>query len=181
MRGAERTFSAMADLWADAPIYTTLYCSQGTEARFAGRTVHTSYLQRTHTRQGSFRRLLPLYPSAVERLPVQRYDVIVSSSSAFAHGVRVPPDAIHVCYCHSPFRYAWHERETALGEVPGPVRPALDAVLGAVRRWDLHASERVTHYIANSAITRDRIEAFYGRAAAVVYPPVAVDRFSSGE
>src|SRR3954469_22704555 len=143
MRGAERTFSAMADLWADAPIYTTLYCSQGTEARFAGRTVHTSYLQRTGTKQGSFRRLLPLYPSAVERLPVHGHDVIVSSSSAFAHGIRAHPDAVHVCYCHSPFRYAWHEREVALREVPRVLRPYVARALDRIRRWDLRASQRV--------------------------------------
>src|SRR3954466_14873432 len=95
MRGAERTFSAMAEVWSDSPIYTTLYCNRGTEARFADRTVHTSYLQRTRTRQDRFRRLLPLYPSAVERLPVKQYDVIVSSSSAFAHGIRARADAVH--------------------------------------------------------------------------------------
>ena len=88
---------------------------------------------------------------------------------------------MHVCYCHSPFRYVWHERATALGEVPAPARPVLAPVLDAVRRWDVAASRRVTHYIANSEITRERIADFYGRDSVVVHPPVAVDRFTPGE
>ena len=115
---------------------------------------------------------------AAERLPVSGHDVVVSSSSAFAHGVRPDPGAVHVCYCHSPFRYAWHERETALRELPRPARPALKLVLDRVRRWDLAASRRVTHYVANSEITRERIGDFYGRDSVVVHPPVAIDRFS---
>ncbi len=180
MRGAERTFAAMADVWPHASISTLLYDPEGTERRFAGHRVTTSRLQRLGASQSSFRRLLPLFPAAAERLPVAS-GVVVSSSSAFAHGVRPAPGAVHVCYCHSPFRYAWHERDTALRELPGPARPALKLVLDRVRRWDLEASRRVTHYIANSAITQQRIREFYGRDASIVHPPVAVDRFRTGE
>jgi glycosyltransferase involved in cell wall biosynthesis len=178
LRGAERVFAAMTDCWPDAPIFTTLYSADGTEGRFARRTVHTSYLQRTRAAQKSFRRLLPLYPSAVERLNVQEHDVVVSSSSAFAHGVRPAAGAVHVCYCHSPFRYAWHERSACLSEVPRGLRPAAGRVLDHIRRWDVAASERVTHYIANSNCVRDRIAEFYGREAPVIHPPVDVERFS---
>jgi glycosyltransferase involved in cell wall biosynthesis len=180
MRGAERTFATMASCWPEAPIFTTLYAAEGTAGRFAGREVHTSYLQRSRVGQASFRRLLPLYPSAVERLRVRAHKVVVSSSSAFAHGVRVGEDAVHVCYCHSPFRYAWHERETALREVPAALRPLVGRSLERIRRWDLAASRRVTHYVANSQCVRERIARFYGRDAAVVHPPVEVDRFAPG-
>lgn len=178
LRGAERVFAIMTDCWPEAPIFTTLYSPDGTHGRFAERTVHTSYLQRTRAAQKSFRRLLPLYPSAVERLNVQPHDVVVSSSSAFAHGVKPAPGAVHVCYCHSPFRYAWHERTACLSEVPRGLRPAAGRVLDRIRRWDVAASERVTHYIANSNRTRDRIAEFYGREAPVIHPPVDVERFS---
>src|SRR2546427_10144557 len=87
MRGAERTFAAIADCFPDAPIYTLLYDRAATEDRFAERSVHTSYLQRSGVRQAGFRRLLPLFPRAVERLAVQQHDLVISSSSAFAHGV----------------------------------------------------------------------------------------------
>src|SRR2546423_6774903 len=84
MRGAERTFAAIADCFPDAPIYTLLYDGEATEHRFTHRTIHTSYLQRSRVRQAGFRRLLPLFPRAVERLAGQQHDLVISSSSAFA-------------------------------------------------------------------------------------------------
>jgi glycosyltransferase involved in cell wall biosynthesis len=180
MRGAERTFAAIADCFPDAPIYTLLYDRDGTEQRFAERTVHSSYLQRLGVRQSGFRRLLPLFPRAVARLPVGGHDLIVSSSSAFAHGVRPKEDATHIAYCHTPFRYAWHERARALEETPRYLRPVVRRQLERIRRWDLDASRAVSHYIANSELTRERIERFYGREASVVNPPVEVDRFRIG-
>lgn len=177
MRGAERTFAAIAGCWPRAPIYTTLYDARGTEGRFEGREVKTSYLQRLGVRQRGFRLMLPLYPRAVERLPVAGHRLVVSSSSAFAHGVRPGPGALHVCYCHTPFRYAWHEREFALAEAPRPLRPLLGAALERVRRWDLEASRRVDRYIANSRRVQERIERLYGRESVVIHPPVEVERF----
>jgi len=158
LRGAERTFAEIADCFPQAPIYTLLYDPAAVASRFAGRTVRTSSLQHLHVRQSSFRALLPLMPSAAERLPVQGHELVVSSSSAFAHGVRPGEGAVHVCYCHTPFRYAWHER-----------------------RWDLEASSRVTRYIANSEICRRRIDELWHRDASVVHPPVETHRFHIGE
>jgi glycosyltransferase involved in cell wall biosynthesis len=177
LRGAERTFAAMADCWPEAPIYTTLYSEEGTEGRFAGREVKTSGLQRLGVGQRRFRYLLPLYPRAVERLPVSEFDLVVSSSSAFALGVRPRPDAVHVCYCHTPFRYAWHERDRALAEVPAALRPALSVSLSRIRAWDRRAAARVSRFVANSEFTRERIAAWYGREATVIHPPVDVQRF----
>jgi glycosyltransferase involved in cell wall biosynthesis len=181
MRGAERTFAAMADCWPDSDIYTLLYDAAGTAGRFEGRRVTPSYLQRMGLRQHNFRRALPLFPRAVESLPVHEHKLVVSSSSAFAHGVRTAPDAVHVCYCHSPFRYVWHERSRARSEMPGPLRPLLGHVLDRVRDWDHSAARRVTHYIANSQTTRRRIQDFYGRDSVVIHPPVDVGRFGAGE
>src|SRR5438445_13826582 len=135
MRGAERSFAAIADCFPDAPIYTLLYDRAATEERFANRSVHTSYLQRSGIRQAGFRRLLPLFPRAVEKLPVREHDLIISSSSAFGHGVRPREGATHVSYCHTPFRYAWHEREQALEETPRYLRPIVRRELQRIRRW----------------------------------------------
>ena len=181
MRGAERTFAAIAELYPDAPIFTLLYDEQGTGGRFAGRSLSTSPLQRLGVRQGNFRRLLPLYPFAVRRLRPPPCDVVVSSSSAFAHGLSVPPEAVHVCYCHAPFRYAWYEQERALGEAPAVLRPLLAAQLSWMRRWDRAASRRVDFYIANSKLTQERIRRFYGRDAPIIHPPVETHRFSPGQ
>lgn len=181
MRGAERTFAAISELYPDAPIFTLLYDEIGTDLRFATRAVTTSPLQRLGVDQSTFRRLLPLYPWATERLEPPSSDVLISSSSAFAHGVTVPTGAVHLCYCHAPFRYAWYEEARAIEEVPRPLRPLLRAQLRRMRRWDLAASRRVDVYIANSELCRQRIERYYGRRASVIHPPVETDRFAPGE
>jgi glycosyltransferase involved in cell wall biosynthesis len=181
MRGAERTFAAIAELYSSAPIFTLLYDERDTAGRFANRAITTSALQRLGVDQRSFRRLLPLYPLAAERLRPEPCDVVLSSSSAFAHGVRVPEGAVHICYCHAPFRYAWYEQARALSEIPAPLRPLLAAQLRWMRKWDLAASRRVDSYIANSRLTQKRIEAFYGRDAPIIHPPVETHRFSPGQ
>ena len=181
MRGAERTFAALAEHYSDAPIATLLYDEAGTSGRFSGREIITSPLQRLRVSQAAFRRLLPLYPIAIEHLALPPAALVLSSSSAFAHGVRAPADAIHVCYCHAPFRYAWYEEERALTEVPLPLRPLLRLQLRRMRRWDAAASGRVDAYIANSHLTRERIKLYYGREAPIIHPPVETDRFSVGK
>ncbi len=180
MRGAERTFAAMAELYTQAPIFTLLYDEQGTDRRFAGREITTSPLQRLGVGQANFRRLLPLYPAAAGRLRPPASDVVISSSSAFAHGLRAPEGAVHICYCYTPFRYAWDEQEFALGEVSATLRPLLRHQLRRIRRWDLAASRRVDAYIAISELGRERIKRCYGRDAAIVHPPVETHRFLPG-
>lgn len=181
MRGAERTFAAITHIWPEAPIHTLLYDERATEGRFTSRRVLTSPLQSLGVDQSSFRRLLPLMPPATRLLGLAGHDLVISSSSAFAHGVRVDPGARHVCYCHSPFRYAWHERERALDEAPAPLRPPLAGTLRAIRSWDRHVARGQIEYVANSAITQERIARFWGRTSRIVHPPVDVDRFHAGE
>ena len=180
MRGAERTFGAIADMYAGAPIFTLLHDRHATGTRFAGHPITTSPLQRLRVDQSNFRRLLPLYPGAVSRLQLPDSDVVLSSSSAFAHGVPVPDGAVHVCYCYTPFRYAWDEERYALGEIAPPLRPLLRQQLRRIRKWDLAASQRVDAYIAISQLSRERIMRHYGRDAPVIHPPVETHRFTPG-
>ncbi len=180
MRGAERTFAAICDLYPQAPIHTLLYDRQGTGERFRGRSIFTSSLQRLGATQSSFRRLMPLYRHAVRQLRPDPCEVVLSSSSAFAHGVRTPPGAVHVCYCHTPFRYAWYEEALALREVSPLLRRALRAQLRSIRRWDVEVSRRVDVYVANSQLSRERIKRYYGREASVIHPPVDTHRLKPG-
>ncbi len=180
MRGAERTFAAIADLYADAPIFTLLHDERGTGGRFGRRSVTTSPVQRLGLDQSSFRRLLALYPLAVGRLKLPQCDVVLSSSSAFAHGVRIPEGAVHVCYCYTPFRYAWDEERYALREISPPLRPLLRRQLRRMRHWDLAASRRVDAYVAISALGSERIRRHYAREAPVIHPPVETHRFAPG-
>src|ERR1700722_16714058 len=180
MRGAERTFAAIADLYPDAPIHSLLYDEHGTSHRFAGRRIKTPPLHTFGATQANFRPLLPLYPTAPRWLRPAGCDVLLSSSSAFAHGVRAPAGAVHVCYCYTPFRYAWYEQDRALSEAPPPLRPLLRWQLARMRKWDLAASRRVDAYIAISQLSRERIKRYYGRDSTVIHPPVETERFHTG-
>jgi glycosyltransferase involved in cell wall biosynthesis len=180
VRGAERVFEVLCGMWPEAELFTTVYDEEGTEGRFAHRTVHCSPLQRLRPTSRTFRGLLPLYPWAVEALDLRGFDLVVSSSSAWAHGVLADDGATHVCYCHNPFRYAWRTRETALEGRPAPVRLGLSMVMRRWRHWDWVAAQRVGRYVANSEATRRRIATCFGREADVVHPPVAIERFAPG-
>ena len=180
VRGAERVFAEICATWPEADLFTAVYDEAGTEGRFAARRPATSFLQRIHPTARSFRPLLPLYPHAVEAFDLRGYDTVISSSSAWAHGVLVEPGAVHVCYCHNPFRYAWSEREATLAARHPLVRPLLRVLLNRWRQWDWIAAQRVDRYVANSHVTAARIRRYLGRDAAVLHPPVRTDRFLPG-
>jgi glycosyltransferase involved in cell wall biosynthesis len=181
LRGAERVFLALCELYPDAPIYTPVYDERGTEGRFAGRDVRTSFLQKLRPTARTFRGLLPFYPSAVESFDLSGYDLIVSSSSAWAHAVICDESAVHVSYCHNPFRYVWNDRDATLAQRDPVTRAALRALFRRWRQWDWIAAQRVNRYLTNSRTTQGRIRAYFGRESTVVYPPVDTSRFSPGE
>jgi glycosyltransferase involved in cell wall biosynthesis len=178
VRGAERVFEVLCGLWPEADVFTAVYDERGTEGRFAHRRVVTSFLQRLRPTARTFRTLLPLYPMAMERLDLSGYDLVVSSSSAWAHGVIVDEGAVHVCYCYNPFRFAWNDRDATLRRFPYPVRPVLAEIFSRWRRWDRNAARRVDLYVAISETTRRRIERYWGREARVIHPPVDTARFA---
>ncbi len=181
IRGAERVFLAMCDIWPDADVFTAVYDERGTEGRFAHRNVQTSFLQRLRPTSRNFRALLPLYPSAIESLDLSGYDVVVSSSSAWAHAVICDEGTVHVSYCHNPFRYAWNDRDQTLARRDPLTRAALRTVFHRWRQWDWIAAQRVDRYVTNSRLTQGRIRAYFGRDSRVVYPPVDTARFTPGE
>ena len=114
VRGAERVFIELSRIWPQADIFTAVYDEEGTEGRFAGRDVHSSFLQRLRPSAKTFRALLPFYPAAIESFDLHGYDLVVSSSSAWAHAVLCDERSVHVSYCHNPFRYAWSDRDRTL-------------------------------------------------------------------
>lgn len=180
VRGAERVFLELCAMWPEADVFTAVYDPRGTEGRFARRNVHTSYLQRLRPSARTFRALLPLYPAAIESLDLRGYDLVISSSSAWAHGVLCDERAVHVSYCHNPFRYAWNDRQRTLARVDPVTRAFLRLAFSRWRQWDWIAAQRTTAYVANSRTTQARIRAYFGREAAIVHPPVDTSRFSPG-
>ncbi|MBV8432294.1 MAG: glycosyltransferase [Solirubrobacterales bacterium] len=181
IRGAERVFLELCDMWQSADIYTAVYDERGTDGWFARRNVHCSFLQRLRPSARTFRALLPLYPAAVESFDLSGYDLVVSSSSAWAHAVICDPTTVHVSYCHNPFRYAWNDRQRTLARRRNPVtRAFLRQAFSRWRQWDWIAAQRTNRYVANSRTTQARIHTYFGREAAIVYPPVETARFSTG-
>lgn len=181
LRGAERVFLQLAAMFPAADIFTTVYDRRGTGGRFSDRRVRTSFLQRLHPSARNFRVLAPLFPAAVESLDLTGYDLVISSSSAWAHAVLCDPAAVHVCYCHNPFRYAWNAREHTVARAPDPFSRALLYLwLRQWRQWDWVAAQRPQRYLANSRITQSRIRAYFGRDSVLLHPPVDLERFHPG-
>jgi glycosyltransferase involved in cell wall biosynthesis len=181
VRGAERVFAELCRMWPEADVFTAVYDEEGTEGRFADRDVRTSFLQRLRPSARSFRVLLPLYPRAIESFDFSGYDLVISSSSAWAHGVVCRPPTLHVSYCHNPFRYAWNEREVTVSSRRNPVtRRFLDDALTHWRHWDYRAARRTDRYVANSEVTQARLRVYFQRESQIVYPPVETARFFPG-
>src|SRR2546425_3127455 len=169
LRGAERVFLEMCEIWPDAPVYTAVYEEEGTEGRFAHRDVQPSFLQRLRPSARTFRGLLPFYPAAIESLDLSGFDVVVSSSSAWAHAVICDEHTAHISYCHNPFRYAWNDRDRTLTARRDPVsRAALRSLFHRWRQWDWIAAQRVDAYLANSHTTQRRIRAYFGLESRIV-------------
>ncbi len=142
--------------------------------------IRSSFLDRLPLRNQRF--VLPLYPAAFESLDLRGYDLILSITSAFAHGVRVPPGARHICYCLTPARFLWSyadyvERER-IGRLPRLVLPLF---ISALRNWDRRVSSRVTQFVAISQAVRERIAKYYQRDSLIIHPPVDVNRFKVSE
>ena len=181
MGGAERVLKVFADLYPHAPIYTLLYDEEVCGETFPKERVRTSFLQKApEFLRKKQRYLFPLMPRAIESLDLSGFDLVISSSNAYAHGVLTGSHATHICYCHSPMRYAWDYAHEYLDEQKiGPVmRFITERLIKNVRFWDQVAADRPDLYVANSLHVKNRIKKYYRQDANVLYPPVDVERFN---
>lgn len=179
-RGAERTFEVMCDAFPRADIYSLIHDPQAIPLN--GRSVTTSFIQDIPRAASFYRRLYPLYPIVIELFDFRDYDLVISSSAMWAHGILTHPDTCHICYCHTPFRYIWSHYHEFIHHSFGRswVQALLRAVLlNRIRTWDYNAAQRVGYYIANSEHVQKRIKSYYGRDSMVVHPPVDISRFTA--
>ena len=175
--GAERVFAHFARMWPEAPVYTALYDAASVGDLVAPDRVRVSGLDRIPGAHRFFRFLAPLYPRAFESFDLSAFDTIVSSSSAWAKGVRFAPDAVHICYIYTVSRFVFdYERYVGGFGVGTLARP----MIASLARWDRQAAQRPTHFVAISNVVAERVRRYYGRDAEVLYPPVDIDRFSVG-
>jgi glycosyltransferase involved in cell wall biosynthesis len=177
--GGERVAECIAALFPSAELFTLVAGPAGLPESLAGRQLHTSFLQRLPLAQTRHRHYLPLYPAATQRLDLRGFDLVLSSDSGPVKGVRLDPGATHICYCHSPMRYLWDGYEPYRAAMSGLTRTAFTLAAPRVRRWDLAAAQRVTHFLANSRYVADRIQRCYGRKSEVLHPPIDLHRAAS--
>ena len=175
MRGGERVLEAICELFPGADIYTLVHRKGSVSAAIERHPIRTSLIQRLPFATTRYPRYLPLFPFAIEQLSLDAYDLVISSSHCAAKSVIVPGRARHLCYCHSPMRYAWDQFDAYFG----PRRVGATAsrwlyrpMLSRLARWDAATSGRVHRFVANSAHVAGRIRRYYNREAAIVYPPV---------
>lgn len=178
--GAERVVKVLADMFPEAPIYTLIYDEYVCGKIFGNKKIITSFLQKFPKFMRKRRKyLFPLMPQAIEQFDLSGFDLVISSNSAYAHGVITPVETRHICYCNSPMRYAWdwyHEYKKEQ-QVGGFRRMMISYFMKKVRMWDKIAADRPDLYLANSINVQKRLKKYYRIDSHVVYPPVDVERF----
>ena len=178
MRGGERCLEVFCELFPAADLFTLLRVPGSVSPVIERRRIVTSFLQRLPSARQRYRYLLPIFPAAIRGLDLGGHDLVLSSSHAVAKSVRVPPGALHICYCFTPMRYVWDLYDEYFGGRAGPAtRLLMPPVAAALRRWDRATAAGVHHFVAISRFVADRIRRNYGRSADVIYPPVDVARF----
>lgn len=184
--GAEKVVRSFNNIWDDFDHFALIdfYNDQEREFILKGKSVTTSFIQKLPTAKSNHRKFLQLYPYAIEQFNLTEYDIVLSSSASVAKGVLTHQNQLHICYCHSPLRYAWdlyHQYLNDMGLKSGLKSIYAKYVLHKIRIWDQVSSQRVDHFIANSEYVRKRIAKVYGRESVVIYPPVDTDYFTLQE
>jgi glycosyltransferase involved in cell wall biosynthesis len=179
MRGGEKVLEVICERFPDAELFTLLHVKGSVSPIIEQRLIHTSLLGALPGVRRYYRECLPLFPTLVERFDLDRFDLVISSSHCVAKSVLVRPDATHVCYCHTPMRYAWDQFDAyfgpaRIGQLPSRV---MRMAMERLARWDRETASRASRYLTNSHYVAGRIRRYYNREATVVYPPVDTEYF----
>ena len=180
--GAERVIAALCDMFPEAPIYTSIY-NKALFPEFAQRRVITSFIQKMPRAFTSHYLYLPLMPYVFEQFDLSAYNIVISSSHSCAKGVITKPRTLHICYCHSPMRYAWdncHNYFERYG-IPRALRYSAKRILHEMRMWDRLSAERVDVFAVNSKHVQERVQKYYRKNSTVIYPPVDTEKFKIGK
>lgn len=178
--GAEKVVREIINFFPDCDVFSLVdfLNDEDRKAILKGKKTTTSFLQHLPFSKNGYRNYLPLFPKAIESLDFSGYNLIISSSYSVAKGVKKSKGQMHICYCHSPIRYAWDLEEEYLSPL-SPLKKLLAKwTLKYIRKWDLKTSERVDLFISNSKNVAERIKRIYGRDSVVLYPPVDTSSFS---
>ncbi|HYE50382.1 MAG TPA: glycosyltransferase, partial [Azospirillaceae bacterium] len=165
MRGGEKVLEELCRLFPDADIFTHVVDREAISPEIRRHEIKTSFIQSLPKARTQYQKYLPLMPMALEHLDLRGYDLVVSSESGPAKGVVTDPDAVHVCYCHSPMRYVWNMYHDYRGSLGGLASRALVPVAHYLRWWDTVTATRVDSFVANSGNVARRIRRYYGRTS----------------
>lgn len=181
--GSEKVVESFTNIWPEADVFTLVDFLTDKERKIIlkGKQTETSFIQHLPYAKKHHRKYLPLFPKAIESFNLSEYELIISSSHSVAKGVKTNKDQLHICYCHSPMRYAWDEADYYLKEAnltKGIKGKIAMSTLKYLRKWDLKSADNVDYFIANSNHIAKKIKRIYNRDADVIYPPVDVDKFS---
>jgi len=177
MRGGEKVLDALAELYPDATLYTLFFDRKKISRNLSRLKIKASFLQYFPGIRSYYRWLLPLLPWAIRSMKVDDADLVISSSHCVAKGIRIPANAYHVCYCHTPMRYLWGFQDVYFNRYFAPIRLLIHAVFHFLKKWDLGTNKRVDLFVANSEYIKKRIKTVYQRDAVVVHPPLETDFF----
>lgn len=177
--GAERVIQTISDMFPHAPVYTSIYDPRMLP-EFSERDIKTSFIQKFPLSKRKHYLYLPFMPYVFEQFDLSEYDIVISSSHSCAKGIITKPGTLHVCYCHSPMRYAWDSCHTYFEQygIPKTFRSRAKKLLHELRMWDKLSAERVDFFIANSQHVKKRIWKYYRKNADIIYPPVETEKFS---
>jgi glycosyltransferase involved in cell wall biosynthesis len=178
MRGGEKVVEALCDMYPQADIFTHVYDPAAVSDKIRRHRIIPTFINSLPRAARMYKNYLPLMPLALEQLDLRGYDLIISSESGPAKGIVPPPEALHVCYCHTPMRYIWnmyHDYRSSAGRVARLMMPPLTHYL---RMWDVSSAARVDSFVANSATVARRIERYYGAKSVVIHPPVDTEAFA---
>jgi glycosyltransferase involved in cell wall biosynthesis len=179
MRGGERVLEVLCERYPDAELFTLVHVPGSVTPIIERRPIHTSALQHLPGIRHYYRECLPLFPLLVEQFDLERFDLVISSSHCVAKSVLTRSDAVHICYCHTPMRYAWDQFGSYFGadRIGWAANRVMRSVMARLARWDRATSDRVDRYVTNSQHVAGRIRTYYNRDAIVIYPPVDTDFF----
>lgn len=174
MRGGEKVLEALCEIYPDARLYSLVRIKGSVSARIEGHAIRTSPVQWLPAAGRRYRHYLPLFPTAVELFDLDDYNLVLSSSHCAVKSIIRGGRATHVCYCHSPMRYAWDQFPAYFGpdQVGTLASRLLRPVMARLARWDAQTAGRVDAFVANSRYVAGRIRRYYNRRSIVVYPPV---------
>ncbi|MFZ2324108.1 MAG: glycosyltransferase [Ignavibacteriaceae bacterium] len=180
--GSEKCLESFTNIWPDADVYTLVdfLNTEQREVILKGKHAKTSFIQHLPYAKKQHRKYLPLFPTAIESFNLSKYDLILSSSHSVAKGARTKKNQLHICYCHTPMRYAWDEVDYYLKEAKldsGIKGWVAHLVVNYLRKWDIKSSNNVNYFIANSQHIANKIKRIYNHDADIIYPPVDVNNF----